>query len=238
MPQISILFFTLTFAFLGTRLILKPTLMDSSLMGVLFISFSGFVFKDEFLALEIFLGVSALILIFSIIESTYFMAYLDELTGIPARRALKESMMKLGGKYTIAMTDIDFFKKFNDTYGHDTGDEVLKMVASGLQQVRGGGKAFRYGGEEFTILFPNKTSSEVVSYLEELRENISKQRYTYKKKRKVQGKYKVTSKELSVTISIGVAEKSDKHKSAEEVMKAADNALYRAKKKGRNCVCK
>jgi len=166
------------------------------------------------------------------------MAYRDELTGVPARRALKESMMKLGGKYSIAMIDIDFFKKFNDTYGHDTGDKVLQMVASSLEQIAGGGKAFRFGGEEFTILFPNKTREEVIPELEELRKDIAKQKYNYRKKKKVTGKDKVISKQLGVTISIGVAEKNENYKTAEEVLKAADKALYKAKKNGRNCVCK
>ena len=99
-------------------------------------------------------------------------------------------------------------------------------------------KAFRYGGEEFTILFPNKTQREVIPYLEELRENISNERYIYRRKRKIDGKEKVLSKGLSVTISVGVAEKSDRYRSSEEVLEAADRALYRAKKKGRNCLSK
>ena len=181
---------------------------------------------------------AGLILVISVVETSYFMAYSDELTGIPARRALNESMLKLGGKYVIAMMDIDFFKKFNDQYGHNTGDEVLKMIASNLLKVKGGGKAFRYGGEEFTILFPNKTQREVIPYLEELRENISNERYIYRKKRKIDGKEKILSKGLSVTISVGVAEKSDRYRSSEEVLEAADRALYRAKKKGRNCLSK
>ncbi|WP_432403354.1 GGDEF domain-containing protein [Wukongibacter sp. M2B1] len=238
MPQVSAITFLCTLIFLSIRMLLKPTLMNSSLIGVTLMVFMGLILREQFLALQIAFAMAGLILIIGVVEASYFMAYSDELTGIPARRALNESMMKLGGKYVIAMTDIDFFKKFNDTYGHDTGDEVLKIVASNLQKVNGGGKAFRYGGEEFTILFPGKNQKDVIPYLEELRENISKQKYSYKKKRKVKGKEKIFSKDLSVTISIGVAEKSDKYKLPEEVLKAADKALYRAKKKGRNCVSK
>lgn len=238
MPQMSIIAFSCTFIFLNIRMLLRPNLMNSSLIGVTVMVFTGLILKEQFLGLQISFAMAGLILIIGVVEASYFMAYSDELTGIPARRALNESMMKLGGKYVIAMTDIDFFKKFNDTYGHDTGDEVLKIVASSLRKVNGGGRAFRYGGEEFTILFPGKTQKDIIPHLEELRENISKQKYSYKKKRKVNGKEKTVSKDLSVTISIGVAEKSDKYKSAEEVLKAADKALYRAKKKGRNCVSK
>ncbi len=237
-PQMSILSFFCTFLLLNIRMSLTPSLMNSSLIGVVLTVFNGFIWKDQFLALQISFAMAGLILVISVVETSYFMAYSDELTGIPARRALNESMLKLGGKYVIAMMDIDFFKKFNDQYGHNTGDEVLKMIASNLLKVKGGGKAFRYGGEEFTILFPNKTQREVIPYLEELRENISNERYIYRRKRKIDGKEKVLSKGLSVTISVGVAEKSDRYRSSEEVLEAADRALYRAKKKGRNCLSK
>jgi diguanylate cyclase (GGDEF)-like protein len=237
-PQISSLLFLLILLALCIRLYFNPTLMEGSLIGVVISTFIGLLFKGDFLGLHIFYAAAGLILVLSVVETSYSMAYRDELTGIPARRALKESMMKLGSKYTIAMIDIDFFKKFNDTYGHDTGDDVLQMVASNLALIGGGGKAFRFGGEEFTILFANKTREEVIPQLEELRKIISKQKHAYNKNRKVNGKDTVVTKMLSVTISIGVAEKSEKYKTADEVLKAADKALYRAKKNGRNCVCK
>src|SRR2546425_6328967 len=75
------------------------------------------------------------------------MAYQDSLTGLPARRALNEALLRLGGHYTVAMLDVDHFKRINDHHGHDVGDQVLKMIAAKLAQVTGGGKAYRYGGE-------------------------------------------------------------------------------------------
>jgi diguanylate cyclase (GGDEF)-like protein len=71
-------------------------------------------------------------------------------------------MMSLGHRFTIAMLDIDHFKRFNDTYGHEVGDQVLKMVAAKLGQVRKGGRAFRYGGEEFALVFPNRSARTVL----------------------------------------------------------------------------
>jgi diguanylate cyclase (GGDEF)-like protein len=74
--------------------------------------------------------------------------YIDELTGLQGRRSLNETLYNLGRKYAIAMIDVDHFKKFNDTYGHKTGDQVLKMIAYKLERISGGAKTFRYGGEE------------------------------------------------------------------------------------------
>src|SRR2546421_12493897 len=81
------------------------------------------------------------------------MAYQDSLTQLPARRALNEALLRLGSQYTVGMVDVDHFKRINDSHGHDVGDQVLKMVAARLAQVGGGGRAYRYGGEEFAVIF-------------------------------------------------------------------------------------
>jgi diguanylate cyclase (GGDEF)-like protein len=229
--------YTIMLIFLITKVALRKTSHDKPIIGVLIFSFLSNMYIKDRLIFSIFLTAAGLILIIGIIEASYSMAYMDELTGIPARRALREMLMKLGNKYTLAMIDIDFFKKFNDTYGHDIGDEVLKLVATNLETVTGGGRAFRYGGEEFTIVFPGKAPNEVVPHLEKLREQVAKSAYTKKSNSKAKGRNS-TTKQLFVTISIGVAEKNTKNKTTTEVMKAADKALYRAKKKGRNCVSK
>jgi diguanylate cyclase (GGDEF)-like protein len=177
-----------------------------------------------------------MLLIYTLRE-TYNLAYIDELTGLPSRRALREAMMKLGGRYSIAMIDIDFFKKFNDTYGHDSGDYVLKLIGKNLKQVTGGGKAFRYGGEEFTIIFPGKSTIEAIPHLEKLRETIAKSRFPIPS-----GDTKKSSNRkprgISITISGGTAGRCEKYPTPDEVLSAADAALYRAKNKGRNCISK
>jgi diguanylate cyclase (GGDEF)-like protein len=239
MNQTALLIFFLALIFFIIKAYLKNSVFEVRLIGVIISVFIALVFINDKISFSIFLCAAGLMLIISIIEDSYSMAYLDELTGIPSRRALKEDLMKLGNKYVIAMVDIDFFKKFNDKYGHDVGDDVLKLVASNLVQVTGGGKAFRFGGEEFTILFPGKSINDVIPSLEELREQVSKSGYTRKSSKAQKSKSKLrNSNQLFVTISIGVYEKNSNYKYPSDVLKGADKALYRAKKKGRNCVSK
>ena len=183
------------------------------------------------------------LLVWSLIKHSHDMAYRDELTGLPGRRALNEWMKAPGRKYVIAMTDIDHFKKFNDKHGHDVGDDVLKIVASRLAKVTGGGKAFRYGGEEFTIVFRGKEIHQCIPHLEAVREDVAHYKISLREKAKrpksrAKGKQQrgrgTNQRKISVTTSIGVAAKMPE-RSAEEVIKAADKALYKAKKAGRNC---
>ena len=191
------------------------------------------------------LGVS---LILGMMGTSYNMAYRDELTGLLGRRALNDRMKGLAGRYVMAMMDVDHFKKFNDTHGHDIGDEVLKMVASQIDMVGGGGTAYRYGGEEFCIVFNGKDIEYCRDYLEDVRINIEEYQMKVRdkshraktkeeaEKRRGRRSKRNNEKIVAVTISIGVAEPTDTHRSAEDVIKQADKALYRAKKKGRNCL--
>jgi len=176
----------------------------------------------------------------TLVSESYRMAYLDELTNLPGRRALNETLNKLGSSYSLAMLDVDHFKKFNDTYGHDAGDDVLRLLCNRLKGVTGGGKPFRFGGEEFTVVFPGKTVSEVEPHLEKLRESVANKKFMLRKEeRRTTGKKKkakTNNREVTVTISIGYAERSEAANTPDKVLKLADKALYKAKGKGRNCI--
>jgi diguanylate cyclase (GGDEF)-like protein len=172
------------------------------------------------------------------------MAYRDDLTGLPGRRALNERLAMLGNNFTLAMLDVDDFKKFNDTYGHDVGDEVLKLVASRIHGVNGGGTAYRYGGEEFCIVFPRRNIDQTVEHLERIREEIASyimsiRDRSLRPKRskdgsKKRGATRLGSDQVSVTVSIGIAARTDAEPDTEAVLAAADTKLYQAKKAGRN----
>ncbi|MDZ4019588.1 GGDEF domain-containing protein [Pseudomonas sichuanensis] len=177
-------------------------------------------------------------------HEAYQMAFRDELTGLPGRRALNERMQRLGRNYVIAMTDVDHFKKFNDTHGHDVGDQVLRLVASRLSKVTGGGRAYRYGGEEFALVFAGKTAEECLPHLEAVREMIANYAIQLRDQSNRpqddgagrQRRAGNGSSTVSVTISIGIAERQLEHRNPEQVLKSADQALYSAKGAGRNCV--
>jgi diguanylate cyclase (GGDEF)-like protein len=197
---------------------------------------------------EIYIGLAGFALAVAVIERSHWIAYHDELTGLPGRRAFNEALAGLGETYSIAMVDVDHFKNFNDTFGHDTGDQVLRNVAAHLARVTGGGKAYRCGGEEFAVLYPGTDVDDAVFHAEKLRRTIQDDvfvargpaRSTRKRaERRVSCKVSRRRKaavETSVTVSIGVAAaQSDTH-DAHEVIKAADRALYSAKDLGRNRV--
>jgi diguanylate cyclase (GGDEF)-like protein len=192
------------------------------------------------------LGVVGVALSVALIERSYRIAYFDELTGIRARRALNETFSSLQGTYSIAVVDVDHFKSFNDTYGHDVGDQVLRKVASQLARVSGGGDAFRCGGEEFVIVFKGRSAQESLSHVEKLRESIEDDVFHVrgpersKRKREERRRFHKSGRNpqheaVKITVSIGLAEAPEGF-SPEQVYKAADKALYRAKQNGRNRV--
>lgn len=159
-------------------------------------------------------------------QEAWRMAFVDDLTGLPGRRALGHAMAELGNQYVIAMLDVDHFKKFNDTYGHDVGDIVLKKVARELLRVGGGGKAYRYGGEEFAVLFAGRSAERAKEALDALRKRIAENKITPPEK----------SKAVSVTISVGMCERDEDITDPWGVLKRADQKLYEAKQAGRNRV--
>ncbi len=219
--------------------------IDIGFVWALLASYLGLAVYTGLLS-TICLMLSAMILAVSVVEAGYLMAFRDDLTGLPARRALNELLLRLRGDYTIAMLDIDFFKKFNDSYGHDVGDQVLKMVAAQIARVTGGGHPFRYGGEEFTVVFPGKKVEDVASHLEKVRSSVESTGFAMRKQDRPKSRSKgrkgrfnnkkANFAKVGVTISIGAASTDARTSKPEQVVKRADLALYKAKQSGRNRV--
>ena len=151
------------------------------------------------------------------------MALYDQLTGLANRRHLEISAAAVFARskrhkntFCLALVDIDHFKQFNDNYGHDEGDRILKRVADVFQRhIRESDLAIRYGGEEFLLLLSDSELEEALSFADRLRY--------------------VLADETGVTVSIGVAAYCGQD-SFDEVIKSADEALYSAKRNGRNRV--
>lgn len=183
---------------------------------------------------------AGILLVIAAMEDVHVLAYSDELTDLPSRRALSQYLERLGDRYAIGMVDVDRFKAFNDRWGHDAGDQTLRMVAERLRHVGGGGRAFRYGGEEFTVVFSGLTLEEALPHLERLRESVAARPFTPRH----DGTPPILPRRgpadgagsLTVTVSIGAAGRNGRGGPPSEVLKAADRALYRAKEAGRNRV--
>jgi len=162
------------------------------------------------------------------------MAIHDYLTGLYQRRWFDEVIQKEfagtereGGCLTLALLDIDYFKKINDGFGHAAGDEVLKQLAGTLaENVRLVDTVFRFGGEEFVILMPKADLREGTKICERIRSKVEDMRIEYQ-----QTQHKIT-------ISIGLAETTSTHMiSVDKLLHQADEYLYQAKAQGRNCLC-
>ncbi len=183
-----------------------------------------------------------LTLLVGALEDSSRLAFNDELTGLPGRRAFDDALVRLGGDYAVAMVDIDHFKRFNDRWGHEAGDQALRMVADELREVRGGGRPYRYGGEEFAILFPGRPAAEAAPHLERLRVRVASRPFAIRSPQRPPSKPKRppaasrSPRRVKLTVSIGLAGPGARRSTAEDVLRAADRALYRAKNEGRNRV--
>jgi diguanylate cyclase (GGDEF)-like protein len=157
-------------------------------------------------------------------EETRILALYDPLTNLANRRLLDMELEKsfakvkrYGNQLSAIMADIDYFKEYNDTHGHEAGDAILaKVAALFLRNIRETDLAVRYGGEEFFILLPQTSVAEAREIAERMRRSVEE--------------------EAGLTVSLGVATYHEDMKDREEVVKEADDALYRAKQNGRNRV--
>ncbi|HEY8889387.1 MAG TPA: GGDEF domain-containing protein [Clostridium sp.] len=164
------------------------------------------------------------------------MSYLDELTGISNRRGFDQELIKENRRamrdntpLSLIMLDVDYFKAFNDTYGHFKGDNCLRTIASALKKTlkRPGDFSARYGGEEFVVLLPNTNATGAAIVAENLRANVEKSAIVHNNS--LCADY--------VTVSLGIVTRlSEQTETPDELIVAADRALYHSKHEGRNRV--
>ncbi|MCP5105665.1 MAG: diguanylate cyclase, partial [bacterium] len=165
------------------------------------------------------------------------MSRIDGLTRIPNRRFFDETLQvewkrcqRRGSSISLLMVDVDYFKLYNDTYGHQEGDECLKLVGASLSLCisRAGDLAARYGGEEFSAIMVDADMEGATTKAEEIRAKVQKLKIPHEK----------SDICAVVTISVGVASIVPvDEKGCHKLVEAADSALYKAKHSGRNRVC-
>ena len=222
----------------------EPRPVDVGIASALVAFFLGCEFIEKPGAFSAFMSAAGVMLLAAVLQESHRLAFRDELTNLPSRRALEERLSELGPRYAIAMIDVDHFKQFNDAHGHHVGDQVLKLVAARLARIEGGGLSYRYGGEEFCVLFSDRTLEEALPHLDRLRKDIEDYRIAVRggdrpRERDAGSRLRAArppEKTLSVTVSIGAAERDDTLIRPLLVIRAADEALYRAKRAGRNRV--
>jgi diguanylate cyclase (GGDEF)-like protein len=239
-PDVARLVFLIAAAFIALAFAARREAFEGALLWVLAASAIALLPGPGSITGTLAFGAAQVVLLLGVVEDSYRLAYHDELTELPGRRAFEEALQSLEGDYAIAMVDVDHFKRFNDRHGHKAGDEALRMVATELRKIKGGGRAFRYGGEEFAILFPGATPTTARERLEAVRSAIAARKFALRahdRPRKKPSKPRKTSRParlISVTVSLGLAGPNARHSTPDTVLRAADRALYRAKSLGRN----
>lgn len=242
LPQAALAVLLLSVSVLGIAVIRNTRATEAGLFWLLLAIFFALLSPVASHARGVWMLAAGLVLVVALVEAAYALAYHDELTGLPARRALNRQLRDLEAPFSIAIIDIDNFKTFNDEHGHDVGDQVLRMVAARLGAVGGGGIAFRSGGEEFTIVFPGADKRTALPHVEAVREAVAAAAFVLRgparpadaKGATERGRLRDAPQKLQVTISAGVAD--DRGADAAAVIQAADKAMYRAKRDGRNRV--
>jgi GGDEF domain-containing protein len=196
------------------------------------------------LAGAVLYSAAAFTLVWIVVLSAWRHANVDELTELPGRRPLAHEMGCLEDPFAMAVVDLDHFKRVNDTYGHDVGDQVLRFLAATLRGNRAGA-VYRQGGEEFVILSRREDFKTFVAALEDLRRAVAEKEFRLRgqdrpKKpagQRRRGTKAASAQTIRLTVSIGAACSTARRGNAQSVLDAADKALYQAKNEGRNRVC-
>jgi diguanylate cyclase (GGDEF)-like protein len=182
-----------------------------------------------------FLATAGLILILAAYAEVYRSTYYDELTGLRGHVALDQALCNLGTRYALAVIDIDRMKQVNAAHGYQAGDQVLRMVASKIEALPGESKAFRDDGNRFVTVFPGRPAVEVAPCLDDLRKAVAQSPVVLQARKRLFRK-PAAPVHVPVTISVGLAERDERRATCDQVMKAAEVALARAKSAGGNHV--
>ncbi len=240
-PQSAVIAYALATVLAAAVVVFRRDAVTGSVVWSLPLSFLALSGPGRDHALTL-LTAAALAIAAAVVLAAARAATRDHLTGLPGRQAFTEALAAAGSRFALGVADIDHFKRVNDTYGHPVGDQVLRMVAARLAELPGRATAYRFGGEEFTVLLPGRSAEDAVAVLDELRRAIAATPFFLRGPDRPPAKPDRPAKasgsrpQIRVTVSIGVAARDHGGPPPAEVLSAADAALYRAKKAGRNRV--
>jgi diguanylate cyclase (GGDEF)-like protein len=213
----------------------SPLVTENKVLGVVRVNSSraGTFNADDLRLLDVISGLGAVtlrnLLLYAKMEE---LAIRDSLTGLYVNRYFQERLAEEISRafldktsFSLILLDIDYFKKYNDEYGHSAGDLVLRNISTLISHcVEPSDIVARYGGEEFIVLLPNRKKKEAALFAEKIRSEIEKNRFML---RRAEGR---------VTASLGVATFPDEGRTKEEIIWAVDKKMYKAKSQGRNQV--
>jgi len=187
---------------------------------------------------SIYFSTAGLIFVISVIENIYVGGFQDEVTELPTGKGLRGILSRLDTGYTLALIEVDNFERLKYNYGRRVSKQVLRSVCSKLTSVSGGGKPFRYRGEVFAVVFPGMFLRDTLRHMEAIRQAIKKSgpipqsHKSHTKKPKRLKRVEILANKVSVTVSIGVAERSDVDMNSQQAILKAEKALGTAKRKG------
>lgn len=242
LPQMAVGAFAVATLFLIVRCLWYRDPLDAGLVWAVVAAFAALHGVSRGWAPTAFFTTAGWVLIGSLVEATGRTGRDDELTGLPGPRALSDALQQLGGDYVAALVSVDHFKHLKRTLGREVGNQVLRMTAAQLRLIAGGGAVFRYGGEKFVILFREIPAHEAVPHLDTVRRAIASYCFVLRGPRRPRKKPTAPTPPtgprvvITVTVSIGVAERGHQHMRPRYVLRAAHNALRHAVHTGRNQV--
>ncbi len=239
LSQPALFVYGIVFLYFIARYIRIREAIERAFFWALILTFSALVVNRIGPASSIYFATAGLILVISMIENIYLEGFRDELTDLPTSQVLIGNLSKLKAGYTLAMIEIDHFKKLKENHGRKVSKQIIRMVGSKLAIVTGG-MPFRYGDCVFLVAFPGMFVQETMPRLEKLRITIKESgfilpsRKRFRKTKKILNGLKIHPNKIPLSVSIGVAETSDLDISPQQVIKSVEEALYFAKREGRD----
>ncbi len=223
---------------LAVRVVLAP---NATNRGLLWSTVSSVLALQSAETATFFFATAVLILTVSAHETAYAREKRDQLTRLLPRNFFEQALHSLRGSFSIAVVDIDHLHTFNARYGRDAGDEALRRIGTLLKHVGRGGTAYRYGGDEFAVIFPKKTVDQVAPRLGRICKKIERKRIAFADKDRpatglAESESKSGKEKAYLTVSIGIAQKTIHIIDPQEVVGEADQAAYQAKTQGGNRV--